>query len=375
MNHEDRATVLVVDDMPDNILLLESILFGTYNVCAATNGEKALQIVRSDSPPDIVLLDVMMPGIDGYEVCRQIKGDDQTAFIPVVMVTALSGRDDRMRALDAGADDFLTKPIDQTEVKTRVRSLLRVKKLHDALQRSFEDLQRLENLRENLTHMIVHDMRTPLSAIIGGLDLLYDYAAVEGNPDAEEMHEMSLTNSHKLLRMINDLLDITRMESGEMQLDQSAVHAGEITTEVESTVQALAKLKTITITVDAAPGLPLMWADREVLRRVLINLLGNALKFTPAGGEVSLRVEPGMEGFIKFAVIDTGPGIPEGFEEKIFEKFGQVDKAGAEKTLSTGLGLTFCKMAVEAHDGKIWVERMPERGSNFSVIWPVASAG
>jgi signal transduction histidine kinase len=370
MENDAQLSVLVVDDVPDNIMVLDEVLRAKYNVIAAINGEKALKIISSATPPDLVLLDVMMPGMDGFEVCRRIKGNDQTAFIPVVMVTALSGQEDRIKALDAGADDFLNKPIDPTEVLARVKSLLRIKKLHDDLKRSFTELQCLEQLRENLTYMIIHDLRTPLTGIIGGLSMLYDFASVKGNPDAEEMYEMASQNSHKLLVMINDLLDITKMESGELHVERIAVDADEVAAEVENTVRAVAQVENVNFTSEIAPEIPKLPADREMLCRVLVNLVANALKFTPAGGDVHLLIEKDTDEFVRLAVIDNGPGIPAGYEEKIFEKFGQVE-SGERKKLSTGLGLTFCKMAVEAHGGKIWVESTSGQGSKFCIQWPL----
>ena len=237
-----KATILVVDDVPDNIMVLSDVLASDYEVLAATNGERALKIMESDVPPDMVLLDVMMPGMNGFEVCRRIKGNEATSFIPVVMVTALSGVNDRVEAINAGADDFLTKPFEPIEVQARVRSLLRVKTQHDELQKGYSDLQKLEELRMNLTHMIIHDLRTPLTAIIGGLNLVYDFADIEGNAAAEEMHEMASINSHRLLEMINVLLDITKMESGEMKVVCTPVNVSEVVSEVDGSMRALAKV-------------------------------------------------------------------------------------------------------------------------------------
>lgn len=310
MTEDTKFTVLVVDDVADNIMVLDEILRGDYTIRMAKNGEKALSIVRSNMPPDIILLDIMMPGMDGYEVCRQIKSDDATAFIPVVMVTALTERGDRVKALEVGADDFLNKPVDPPEVKARVRSLLRLKKLRDDLQQSYSDLKKLEELRENLTSMIVHDMRTPLTSVIGAQDMLAEFIDTEGDPFAGEMYTIASGNSYKLLGMINDLLDITKMESGEMKIHPTAVNVVEVAEEVATTVRALSALENQTFTLEMPPDLPLVQADREMLRRVLVNLAGNAIKFTPQGGSIRLTAYPPEDNFLKLAVIDTGPRHP-----------------------------------------------------------------
>jgi len=175
----ENKTILIVDDDEKNIKLLKAYLQAEeYRIFQALNGEDALKMVNNFNP-DVILLDVMMPGIDGFEVCKRLKTDEKTKMIPVVMVTALREREDRIKALEAGADDFLSKPVNKTELLVRVKSLLRIKSYHDQLLNSYKEialknerLKELERIKEGLTHMIIHDLNNPLSAIYGNLEMI-----------------------------------------------------------------------------------------------------------------------------------------------------------------------------------------------------------
>ena len=370
---EDAAAaagrVLVVDDLPANVRLLAGILkVAGYEIATAGSGREALDTI-GQAAPDVVLLDVMMPDMDGFEVCRRIRGNPDTAVLPVVMVTALQGTEDRVQALEAGADDFLTKPVEEVEVLARVKSLVRAKRQRDALEHAYADLQRAESLRDSLSAMLVHDLRTPLTAIIGPLEMLLDDTSAPFDDIQRELLTMCQRNAHRLLGMVNDLLDIGKMESGEIILERTDVTPGALVEEAVRQTAPLAGEKGLEVAHDVAPGLPRLHADEDLLRRVLVNLLGNAIKFTPEGGRVAVSARD-APGALVFSVRDTGEGIPREAFGRIFEKFGQVESRSAGRRMSTGLGLTFCKMAVEAHGGRIGVESEPGKGSVFSFTIP-----
>jgi signal transduction histidine kinase len=371
--------VLVVDDTPANVRLLAGILkIEGFEVETAQSGPEALALLGDplcDVCPDVVLLDVMMPEMDGFEVCARVK--ESRPFLPVVMVTALQEAADRVRALEAGADDFLTKPVDEVEVVARVRSLVRVKRQHDDLERANEELRRAEALRDSLTAMLVHDLRTPLTAIIGPLEML-----VEGTPASDpptpdqELLSIAHQSAHRLLHLVNDILDVGKMESGQMTLERAEVPPARLLTEALQQVTPLAAQKRIDLRQEVEDGATgTVYADEDLLRRVLVNLLGNAVKFTPSGGSVSVVAQPDADGghAWRFSVRDTGEGIPEEAFDRIFEKFGQAPgQMAANRRVSTGLGLTFCKMAVEAHGGSIGVESEIGQGSTFWFTVPPA---
>jgi len=360
--------ILVVDDMAVNARLLTGILqLGGFEVVTASSGPEALDRLQSSSI-DVVLLDVMMPDMDGFEVCRRIK--EQTPFLPVVMVTALQETADRVKALEAGADDFLTKPVDEVEVIARVKSLVRLKRQHAELDRAYAELRRVEAMRDELTYMIVHDLRTPLTSLLTGLQSLELLG--ELSPDQLEVVWMSVSGGQTLLSIINDLLDIGKMESGTVDLKREEIAPADLLNEAATQVSALLLAKGLTLTKQVSEELPVLYADHDKLCRTLVNLLGNAIKFTPSGGRITLSVCPdAAQESLVFSVSDTGEGIPRSAFERIFEKFGQVETRKEGRKMSTGLGLTFCKMAVEAHGGRIWVESEPGCGSTFSFTLPV----
>lgn len=359
----DQPTILVVDDIPENVELLEAYLVPEkYNVVTAYNGIEALERVQ-ESPPDIVLLDVMMPQMDGFEVCQTLKNDPKTQFVPVVMVTALKERDDKLKGIEAGADDFLTKPIDRVELLTRIRSLIRVKFLHDDLEKSYVALQELQNTKERLTQMIIHDLKNPLTGVKANIEIV----GMEDLGETRECLDAAQRSCDLLFNMIQDLLDISKMEEGKLVLTRETLDLKEIVSPVVREVSVPAQAEDKEVVVDMPDDLARINLDRDLVYRTLSNLMQNAVKHSGRGGTITVRAS-NTEDHMRIAVQDTGQGIPDDFKEKIFEKFGQVE---TRQRTGSGLGLTFCKMAVEAHEGRIWVESVEGEGSTFIFELPL----
>ena len=363
-----NGRILIVDDDERNRRLLHDLLeHKGHTVYEAIDGESALNMVR-EIAPDIVLLDVMMPNIDGFEVCSRLKQAPDTATIPVLMVTALKEQKDRLRGIEAGADDFITKPIDVNEVVLKVRNALRMKRLHDKVRQDLDKLRELEQLRDNLTHMIIHDMRSPLTVIMGGLQLAQD------GQDASAVTRslaLSMSATEKLNGMVTSLLDISRMESGKMPLTMG-VH--DLATVARDAVEAnRSGSGGDQVGVEVVGDSAAVRFDKDLIHRVFSNLIGNAIKFTQAGSTVEVRVRS-RENVVRAEVKDTGCGIPEEYREKIFEKFAQVLAHQNSARHSTGLGLTFCKLAVEAHGGEIGVNSEVGKGSTFWFEIPTGKA-
>lgn len=377
-----RPIVLIVDDEERNLKLLRAFLAReNYDIRSALRGETALQIV-SESHPDIILTDVMMPGLNGFEMCRKIKENDKTKMIPVVMVTALNEKKHHMLAMEAGADDFLSKPVDRIELLVRVKSMLRIKRYQDEILQSkkvIEDknraLQKLQKTREGLVHMIIHDLRNPLSAISGYLELI--------NLRRDEMPDKVTGNVKKCLElcenledMIQGLLDIYKMENGNFTLKKELCDSLSLVKEQINQFSTLVQVKGITLEMRHDPDIPLVNLDRNVISRVLGNLLANAIRHTPSGGHIILgaALMPGGQK-LRITVRDNGEGLPEKYHKKVFEMFEQVAlrEAGA-KTGSSGLGLAFCKMAISAHGGEIWVDsKGAGEGSTFGFTIPIGT--
>jgi two-component system sensor histidine kinase/response regulator len=362
----EATRVLVVDDHPQNVELLEAYLIPEgYDVITAFDGLEALEKV-AESPPDIVLLDVMMPRMDGYEVCRQMKDDEATRFIPIVMVTALKELEDKIKSIEAGADDFLTKPIVKIEMLTRIKSLIRVKRLHDDLEKSYSELKELERTKENLTQMIIHDLKNPLTGIKANLEIV----GMDDLGDTQECLDAAQRSADLLYYMIQDLLDISKLEENKLNLIREDVVVEELCATTMGEVEAPAHAEDKEVKLDIASDVPAVSMDRTLIYRVISNLLLNAIKHTGRGGSITLRATvDGQE--VTIAVADNGHGIPSQYLETIFEKFGQVE---TRQRTGTGLGLTFCKMAVEAHGGQISVESVEGEGSTFTFTLPISAA-
>ena len=226
----------------------------------------------------------------------------------------------------------------------------------------------LEQLRDDLTHMIVHDLRTPLTGIMLGLETVVD---ADYEPElTREFVPLARSSAERLLEMVNTLLDISKMESGELELQKEAVIFADIAQEALDQVRGVAVEHGHELVADIDSHCPTIMADGELLRRVIVNLLGNAVKFTPDGGHITLAARCEDDALV-FSVSDDGPGIPPEYQERIFQKFGQVEARKESRKHSTGLGLVLCKMAAEAHGGRIWVESEVGKGSTFSVSIPI----
>ncbi len=363
------------DDRMARMLLARSLTQAGHTVETAENGREALELIRANDY-DAILLDLMMPEMDGYQVLEALLADGVVRHTPVIMVSGFDELAGVVTCLELGAEDYLHKPFDPSLLRARIENSLIKKRLLDSevsLRQQLEDRYRQliesERLRETLVDMIVHDLRTPLTGLIGGLATLGDLG--ELNPGQREFLEISTQSGDTLLHMINDLLDVSKIEDGSLRLESESNSARVLAERAMQQVTQLAQEKHLNLRFEEDPATPEVYGDPDKLRRMLVNLLGNAVKFTPCGGEVTLRISPDQAAQgVLISVTDTGEGIPPEEFGRIFEKFGQVESRRAGRTMSTGLGLTFCKMVAEAHGGRIWVESEVGRGSTFLVALP-----
>jgi two-component system, sensor histidine kinase and response regulator len=368
--HVPGLLLVVDDDAANRDVLSRRLNRQGHDVRTASNGSDALALM-SDTAFDAVLLDIMMPDMDGYEVLRRMKADARLQHIPVIMISALSELQSVVRCIEAGAEDYLTKPFDPTLLKARIGASLEKKwgrdretALFEQLQENYKRLEEAEKLRDDLRNMIVHDLRTPLTAVIGGVEMLGQAGSL--TEMQREMAGIAINGGKTLLGMINDLLDVEKMEAGLTRLNYSEVTAAALIAGAIAQVAVLADIGQTALVPQIAQGLPAFSADESQLSRTLVNLIANAIKLTPAG-TVTITAQTAGEN-IRFAVRDSGRGIPPEAFERIFEKFGQVE---SHNRIGTGLGLTFCKLAVEAHGGHIEVESTPDVGSTFSFTIPI----
>ncbi|MEI8242531.1 MAG: hybrid sensor histidine kinase/response regulator [bacterium] len=353
--------VLIVDDTPANLQVLAEMLKDHgYHVRMARSGALALKAAQHD-PPDLILLDITMPEMDGYEVCARFKANAQLREIPVIFISALTEPLDKIKAFNAGGVDYLPKPFYSEEVVARVRTHLELRRQRQELQDRVAQLRELEHLRDSLVHMIVHDLRAPLNGLQGGLELL-DITAKALPEESRKWLVLSQGSCRKLAEMISTLLDITRLEHNQMPLHPAPANLAEL---VRHGIDLLGPTAQVRCVVEAGgASSPVIPCDAALMVRVITNLVGNALKFSPETTRV--RVALGAEGAgMVLRVTDSGPGIPAPYHAKIFEKFGQAELQREHQQTSTGLGLAFCKLAIEAHGGKIGVISKPGEGSTF----------
>lgn len=349
---QDR--LLIVDDLPDNIAWVETLLLSQgYEVDTATSGLEALAKVAAQ-PPSLVLLDVMMPGLSGIETTRRLKAQTNLGFIPVLLITG-SSQASLQEGLDAGADEFLRKPLDQNDLLARVRSLLRLK-------HSLDERDLIARQREDFVFRLTHDLRTPLVAADRMLHLILIGALGSTSSEMTQAVQTLQQSNQQLLALANSLLEVYRYDAGCKTLHLTEFEALTLFQEVCDQFSALVQEKDQTLTLTVSPKVGEMVADRIEIRRVLQNLLGNAIKFTEPGGQITLQVNPYGDG-VEFTLKDTGPGIPLADQPHLFQRFRQ----GSHFHGGSGLGLYHSRMIIEAHGGRISVESLPGVGSSFRV--------
>lgn len=367
---EPRITVMIVDDEPAVLHVLTHILLRRgYRVRAALDGESALASALL-APPHLFLVDVRMPLMSGYELCGRLKECETLRAVPVIFLSVLSELHDKVKGFRAGGVDYLTKPFEVEEVEARVKAHLEIRQLQARLadqnlelRETCQRLDQVEKLRDGLHHMIIHDLRTPLTSIYGFLRILDMRARATLPPQLAECIDRSVCSTTELIEMVSSLLDVNKMEAGQLELD---VGDCDLTGLAQGVLDRLEILKEgQSMLLEAPPEPVVLRGDSELLRRVFYNLVANALKFVPRrNGRITVSITS-LPHAARVTVEDNGPGVPPEYHEKIFEKFGQVELRSHRKLYSTGLGLTFCKLAVEAHGGRIGVVSENGQGSTF----------
>lgn len=369
--------ILVADDIPANVeLLLDQLNSLGYDTITAVDGPSAVAAAFKQQP-DLCILDVAMPagdlGVDdrstGFEVCRRIKRDPRTSRIPVIFVTALNDTSDRVRGIEAGGDDFLTKPHNRLVLGARVRSLLKLKAATDALEDSLRKLRELEKVRDDLMKMIVHDLKTPLTSVLATLEMLSDGDFGQVSTPQKVAIGDAESKSEDLLALIDDILEVARIEEANITLALAPMAPGALLAELVHEWGHRFQQEQTTVSVSVADDAPIFAADKGLIKRVFSNLIQNAVTHSSTAIHLELSARRAGHGVL-FTVSDNGPGIPPEYHEIIFRKFGQVEVPRTPRTRSSGLGLTFCKLVVERHRGRIWVKSAEGKGSSFYIELP-----
>ncbi len=337
-----KSRILIVDDEEFNRRLLRGILASTgHYIFEAVDGIEALRLVE-ENLPDIILLDIMMPEMDGFSACRKLKASDETNDIPVLMITSLNDVDDYVRAIDSGADDFITKPVNATALLARIKGFLRNKQLSDKVKQ-------LNRFKNDLTRMIVHDLRGPMTGILGYLDLSINSDSI--SPTVRAYLQNALSSAHDASGLIDNLLGIEKLESGTLTLNPEPVH---ILSLVQHNIDVQnANIMSCNLKIELQGPRDLIYrCDQNLMNRVIQNMLVNAIKFSPENSVIKIEWESNSREF-DYSVTNHGEIIDPENQAVIFDKFAQLDDRPALSRGGVGLGLAFCKMAVGAHGGSM----------------------
>ncbi|HVX61869.1 MAG TPA: ATP-binding protein [Pirellulales bacterium] len=367
--------VLVVDDVPDyaRLLGLELQRQG-YEVAVAESGFEALEMLARE-PSDAVLLDVVMPGMDGLEVCQRLKADERLKSIPVILITGLDSHEHIVAGLDSGADDYVSRCCDRRVLAARLRAALRSKTLFDLIRHANRELDAARREAEaanvaksELLANISHEIRTPMTAILGYADLLR--SKVQASEDLESIDTIK-RNGELLLDLINELLDLSKMEAGRFTIESAPCSPRAIVNDVVSLMSLRAKAKDISLEVRCATPLPvLIQSDPLRLRQILVNLIGNAIKFTERGKitvSLSARATETPESAVQIDVADTGIGIEPDRLDAIFRPYSQGDASVSRRYGGTGLGLAISRRLAQLLGGELTVKSTPGVGSTFTL--------
>jgi signal transduction histidine kinase len=360
------AHLLLADDQPQELEHLEHLLVDEGHRCArARDGAEAVKRFSAERH-DLVILDVMMPGMDGIKATRKLKAAAAGTYLPVLVVTGLDDREDRLAAYDAGADDFLTKPVEPWQLRARVRTFLHIAEQQRATEEAYQKLRELQAFRDELSELLVHDLKNPLACLSS--NLAFVESRLEGDLEGKEAAADCRDATARLIRMVTVLLDINRLEEGRLQpvkrterlkdlLEQSARGRSH-----EATFRGIA----MHVAGDAQLEATL---DPDLAGRVIDNLLDNALRYTPRGGIVRLGVGPGPLG-ARISVFNSGVPIEREDREKIFTKYERLASPRGPRGANRGLGLYFCRLAIEAHKGRISVDDADGSGARFLIDLP-----
>ncbi len=362
--------ILIVDDDRLNLRILSGILKSEgYELAHAESGERAMEIYDSFQP-DLILLDVVMPGINGFETCRALKRLHGDNCAPIVFITAKNESDDVVEGLTAGGVDYLPKPFQAKEVVARIRTHLQNQLLAEQQKSLVEQLSKANAAKNRFLGMAAHDLRNPLASIRGLAEFLREGTVGQLTPDQLDLIETIHTASQSMLEMVNELLDVATIESGELKINPEKHSLSDLIEKSVYLSNIDAAKKGTHVTFAPSGNGPYVCIDAAKMQQVVDNLISNAVKFSPPGSTVTVEVQRTSTTGV-FSVKDQGPGIPNDERDKLFKDFSRLSVRPTAGETSTGLGLAICRKIVDAHHGSIAAENLPNRGCEFRVTLPL----
>jgi len=367
--HNKKYQVLIVDDIAENLKILSNVLFEQdLEISFAINGMQALETV-SISPPDLILLDISMPEMDGYEVCKRLKADAKTKQIPVIFLTARTNSEDIIRGFEVGGVDYITKPYNHTELISRVFTHLELKTSRDIIAQQVDELKQLNSAKDTFLSIMAHDLKNPFNTVMGFSELLLKNEDKLPKEKIRKYYSYIYNSARSGFTLLENLLQWARMQTGSLQVIPVSIDIEEIIKKVLEFILPTAAQKNIHISpISVEKNMPVFF-DKEMVHTVLRNLLSNAVKFSHEGGEITIGIDNTDIKTI-VSVTDKGVGISETNRAKIFTINQQLSTEGTASERGTGLGLILCKEFVEKNGGELWFESEQGKGSTFYFSMP-----
>jgi signal transduction histidine kinase len=372
MPDSDKPYILLVDDTEANLRVLGPLLRAEgWAVAAATRGQQALNII-AQRRPDLVLLDVMMPEMDGFEVCRRLRADPALRDLPVLFITALTEEENIIRGFREGGHDYIAKPFRQAELVARIRTHLALQQTTRRAEKQAADLAQLNADKDRFFSIIAHDLRSPLAGLLGLSETLATNLAVFTPSEIAEATTEMAKSSRNLYQLLENLLEWSQLQTGRMECNPTRVELSSVLTELADLFGPAAQQKGLTLKLDLQPVTA--WMDHRMLHTIVRNLISNAIKFTRAGGSITLRCRL-REGLAMAEFCDTGLGIaPDQLANLFVRATKPVSRTGTAGESGTGLGLVLCRELLEAAHGSILATSTPGQGSTFTILLPRPAA-
>jgi len=367
--NQAHALIMIVDDIPENLQVLGNILHKEgFDTSFAQNGIQALEIIAKILP-DLILLDISMPEMDGFEVCEKLKQNELTQHIPVIFLTARSEDENMIHGFSLGAADYVTKPFSTQELLARVNAHLRIKLSNDIINQQNEELKQLNNTKDKFFSIIAHDLKNPFAVLLSSAELLLLFLENNNLEKAKEKANMILNSSKKGHNLLQNLLDWAISQLGNLKMNLESIALKAIIDKTISVVENQAISKEIKLVNEINENI-LVLADDIIIQVVVRNLITNSIKYTPNLGTINIRADI-IDNFAHISVLDSGIGM----EQQTLDNLFRIDKKNTTKGTNgetgTGLGLILCKEYIEKHGGKIWVNSTPGEGSEFVFTLPV----
>lgn len=367
---ENDFSILIVDDVTKNIQLLGKILdHQGYRVIAVTKGDQVLKTAKKHSP-DLILLDIMMPEKSGFEVCEELKADEQLSEIPVIFLTARSDEEDILKGFKQGGADYITKPFNSEELLARVATHLDLKRARDQIIRQREELFQQSQTRDKLYSIIAHDLRGALFGITGLAEIVAeDLEKQSVDDDIKDSITLMLYSAASAGLILENLLAWTRLQTSNLKVNPEKFSLSKKIEESTHLYQVQANKKGVKISITPESKNEMIFADKHMISTVLRNLISNAIKFSNNDDQITIKTMSTANG-VQITVKDEGVGMEEAVQKNIFNPENRPKKTGTDHESGTGLGLLLCKEFIEAHKGEIWIKSESGNGSEFSFLIP-----